>query len=58
MGVSNKNETLFSITYCYSFSARELNFVKMERAYFAGLNFRDLAKKISLKHKNTVKNSL
>ena len=31
--------------YCYLFS-RELNFAKMEWAYFAGLKFRDLAKKI------------
>ncbi len=30
------------LPYCYLFS-RELNFAKMERAYFAGLNFRDLA---------------
>ena len=33
------------LPHCYLFS-RELNFAKMERAYFAGLKFRDLAKKI------------
>ena len=30
-------------TYCYLFS-RELNFLKFERTYFAGLKFRDLLK--------------
>ena len=33
------------IPYCYILS-RELNFAKMERAYFAGLEFRDLATEI------------
>ena len=33
----------------------ELNFAKMERAYFAGLNFHDLAKKYVKNVKNTLK---
>ena len=41
-----------NIPYCYLFS-RELNFTKMERAYFAGLNFRDLAKKYVKNVENT-----
>ncbi len=32
------------LPYCYFFS-RALNFAKMEQEYFAGLKFRDLAKK-------------
>ena len=42
------------VPYCYLFS-RELNFAKMERAYFAGLHFRDLAKKYVKNIKNTLK---
>ena len=38
---------------CYLFS-QELNFAKMEQAYFAGLNFRDLAKKYVKNVKNVI----
>ncbi len=39
---------------CYLFS-RELNIAKTGRAYFAGLKFRDLAKKIHVKELNFAK---
>ena len=47
---------LLVLPYCYLFS-RELNFAKVEQAYFAGLNFRDLANNYVKNVKNTLKTS-
>ncbi len=55
MHADRKEKKTKTLPYCYLFS-RELNFAKMERAYIAGLNFRDLAKKYAINLKNTIEN--